>query len=148
MILDPALHFLRADGDDVLVREAKLGLFTDALSIHLGEILRMLVVIILRVHQRGEGVHERIVLDLPAQVAVEMMRLPVAAVVSRPGAESVVVISLEDYNAIMETEFVLQRPRLLESLMATEDDIAYGRVTAQQEGESIDELLDRVTCTE
>ena len=69
-------------------------------------------------------------------------------IVSRPGAESVVVISLEDYNAIMETEFVLQRPQLLQSLMAAEDDIAYGRVTAQQEGESIDQLLDRITCTE
>ena len=48
----------------------------------------------------------------------------------------------------METEFVLKRPQLLESLMAAEDDIAYGRVTAQQDGESIDQLLDRITCTE
>ena len=69
-------------------------------------------------------------------------------IVSRPGAESVVVISLEDYNAIMETEFVLQRPRLLESLVAADEDIAYGRVIAQKDGESIDELLDRITCTE
>ena len=69
-------------------------------------------------------------------------------IVSRPGAESVVVISLEDYNAIMETEFVLQRPRLMESLIAAEEDIAYGRVTAQQEGESIDQLLNRISCTE
>ena len=69
-------------------------------------------------------------------------------IVSRPGAESVVVISLEDFNAIMETEFVLRRPQLLQSLVAAEDDIAYGRVTAQQEGETIDQLLDRVTCTE
>lgn len=69
-------------------------------------------------------------------------------IVSRPGAESVVVISLEDYNAIMETEFVLQRPQLMQSLVAAEDDIVYGRVTAQQEGESIDQLLGRVSCTE
>ena len=69
-------------------------------------------------------------------------------IVSRPGAESVVVISLEDYNSIMETEFVLQRPQLMESLMAAEVDIAYGRVTTQQEGESIDQLLDRISCTE
>ena len=68
-------------------------------------------------------------------------------IVSRPGAESVVVISLEDYNAIMETEFVLQRPQLLRSLLAAEDDIAHSRVKAQQEGESIDQLLDRVSCT-
>lgn len=69
-------------------------------------------------------------------------------IVSRPGAESVVVISLEDYNAIMETDFVLRRPQLLQSLVAAEDDIANGRVTAQQEGETIDQLLDRITCTE
>ena len=69
-------------------------------------------------------------------------------IVSRPGAESVVVISLEDYNAIMETDLVLRRPQLLQSLVAAEDDIAYGRVTAQQEGETIDQLLDRITCTE
>lgn len=68
-------------------------------------------------------------------------------IVSRPGAESVVVISLEDYNAIMETEFVLQRPQLLRSLQAAEDDIACGRVTSQQEGESIDQLLNRISCT-
>ena len=69
-------------------------------------------------------------------------------IVSRPGAESVVVISLEDYNAIMETEFVLQRPQLLQSLIAAEEDITHNRVTEQQEGESIDQLLERVTCTE
>ncbi len=69
-------------------------------------------------------------------------------IVSRPGAESVVVISLEDYNAIMETEFVLQRPQLLQSLTAAEEDITYNRVTEQQEDESIDQLLERVTCTE
>ena len=69
-------------------------------------------------------------------------------IVSRPGAESVVVISLEDYNAIMETDFVLRRPQLLQSLVAADDDIANGRVTAQQEGETIDQLLDRITCTE
>ena len=69
-------------------------------------------------------------------------------IVSRPGAESVVVISLEDYNAIMETDFVLRRPQLMQSLVAAEDDIAYGRVTTQQEGETIDQLLDRITCTE
>ena len=50
-------------------------------------------------------------------------------------------------GAIMETEFVLQRPQLMQSLVAAEDDIVYGRVTAQQEGESIDQLLDRVSCT-
>ena len=69
-------------------------------------------------------------------------------IVSRPGAESVVVISSADSNAIMETDFVLRRPQLLQSLVAAEDDIAYGRVTAQQEGETIDQLLDRITCTE
>lgn len=68
-------------------------------------------------------------------------------IVSRPGAESIVVISLEDYNAIKETEFVLQHPQILQSLVAAEEDIAYGRVTAQQEGESIDDLLERVSCT-
>ena len=68
-------------------------------------------------------------------------------IVSRPGAESIVVLSLEDYNAIKETEFVLQRPQLMESLIAAEEDIAYGRVTEQQEGESIDQLLDRISCT-
>ena len=73
--------------------------------------------------------------------------LDAVAADNEPLIESVVVISLEDYNAIMETEFVLQRPQLLRSLVAAEDDIAYGRVTAQQEGETIDQLLDRVTCT-
>lgn len=64
-------------------------------------------------------------------------------VVHRQGAESVVILSLSDYNAIRETEFLMRSPAMMEAIRQGERDIAEGRYVAQQEGESIKDFLQR-----
>lgn len=68
--------------------------------------------------------------------------------VSRPHNESVVVISLEEYNALKETEYIMRQPQLMESLEAAERDVEYGRTFAQGQDESVEEFLNRMACTE
>ena len=64
-------------------------------------------------------------------------------IVHRQGAESVVVISLEDYNALMETEYLMRSPAMMETIRQGEDDIKKGRSVTKQEGETMEEFLER-----
>ena len=68
--------------------------------------------------------------------------------VSRPHNESVVVISLEEYNALKETEYIMRQPELMESLMAAERDVEYGKTYTQAQDESVEDFLNRMACTE
>lgn len=69
-------------------------------------------------------------------------------VVSRPHNESVVVISLEEYNSLKETEYIMRQPEMMESLMAAERDVEYGNTYTQAEDESVEDFLKRMACTE
>lgn len=68
--------------------------------------------------------------------------------VSRPHGESVVVISLEEYNALKETEYIMRQPELMESLLAAERDVKYGKTYTQAPDESVEDFLNRMACTE
>lgn len=68
--------------------------------------------------------------------------------VSRPHNESVVVISLHEYNSLKETEYIMRQPELMESLQAAERDVEYGNTYTQGENESIEDFLNRMACTE
>lgn len=48
-------------------------------------------------------------------------------VVQRPGNESVVVISLDEYNAIKETEYIMSSPAMMEIIRQGDKDIAEGK---------------------
>lgn len=69
-------------------------------------------------------------------------------IVHRSGSESVVVISLEEYNSIKETEYLMKSPETMAAILQGEKDIEAGNSITQQEGESVDEFLNRVSCTE
>ena len=69
-------------------------------------------------------------------------------VITRPGSKSVIVMSLDDYNALVETEYILSNKQLMEDLQKAEEDIKEGRVTSQKKGETIEQFLDRLKCTE
>ncbi len=69
-------------------------------------------------------------------------------IVHRAGTESVVVISLEDYNAMKETEYIMKSPAMMDAIRKGEQDIKNGNCITQNEGESIDNFLNRVLCTE
>ena len=68
--------------------------------------------------------------------------------VHRTGNESVVIISLDDYNAMKETEYIMRSPEMMEAIRKGEEDIKNGNVIAQEEGESLNDFLNRVACTE
>lgn len=50
--------------------------------------------------------------------------------VSRPGGEAVVIISLADYQAYKETAYILSQPDIMEDIRQGEADIEKGNVTA------------------
>ena len=68
--------------------------------------------------------------------------------VHRTGNESVVIISLDEYNAIKETEYIIKSPEMMEAIRKGEEDIKNGNFIAQEEGESLNDFLNRVACTE
>ena len=69
-------------------------------------------------------------------------------IVTRPKSKSVIVMSLDDYNALVETEYILSDKQLMDELQRAEEDIKEGRVISQKEGESIDQFLERLKCIE
>lgn len=48
-------------------------------------------------------------------------------IVHRAGSESVVVISLDEYNAIKETEYIMSSPDMMDRLKASQREIKEGR---------------------
>ncbi|HJG00249.1 MAG TPA: type II toxin-antitoxin system prevent-host-death family antitoxin [Bacteroides clarus] len=67
--------------------------------------------------------------------------------VHRSGSESVVVISLDEYNSIKETEYIMKSPATMEAIRKGEEDIKNGNCVSQHEGESMSDFLNRVVCT-
>ena len=63
--------------------------------------------------------------------------------VQRAGAEAVVVISLSDYNAMSETEFLMRSPAMMQAISQGEDDIRSGKSIEKKENESMEEFLKR-----
>lgn len=69
-------------------------------------------------------------------------------VINRANGKAVVIISLDEYNAIKETEYLKSSKKMMDAIKTGENDIKNGRVVAQKEGENIENLLGRVSCTE
>lgn len=69
-------------------------------------------------------------------------------IVHRAGNESVVVISLEEYNSIKESEYILKSPATMDAIRQGEEDLKNGNCVSQKEDESIADFLNRVSCTE
>lgn len=47
--------------------------------------------------------------------------------VHRTGNESVVIISLDEYNALKETEYIMKSPEMMEAIRKGEEEIAQGK---------------------
>ena len=63
-------------------------------------------------------------------------------VINRGNGKGVVMISLDEYNSLKETEYIMSSPH------KGEEDIKNGNSISQNEGESIEDFLKRVACTE
>lgn len=65
-------------------------------------------------------------------------------IINRDGDTGAVLISLDEYNAIKETEYIMASPAMMEAIREGERDIKEGRVVSQQDGESISDFLNRI----
>ena len=65
-------------------------------------------------------------------------------IINRDGGTGAVLISLDEYNAIKETEYIMSSPAMMEAIREGERDIKEGRLVSQQPGESISDFLNRI----
>lgn len=65
-------------------------------------------------------------------------------IINRDGNDAVVMISLEEYNAIKETAYLMQSPAMMNAIRRGVEDALTGRTVAQKDGESIADFLDRI----
>jgi len=64
-------------------------------------------------------------------------------VVHRQGSEPVVIMSLDDYNAMEETAYLMKSPAMIDAIRQGEDDIKNGRYSTMKDDESPEEFLAR-----
>ena len=69
-------------------------------------------------------------------------------IINRGNGKGVVMISLDEYNSLKETEYIMSSPATMEAIRQGEEDIKNGNYIAQKEGESIEDFLKRASCTE
>ena len=69
-------------------------------------------------------------------------------IVNRGNGTGVVMISLDEYNSLKETEYIMSSPATMEAIRKGEKEIKNGNLIVQNEGESIEDFLKRTSCTE
>lgn len=68
-------------------------------------------------------------------------------VVNHGNGKGVVMISLDEYNSLKETEYLMSSPDTMKAIHKGEEDIKNGNSISQNEGEIIEDFLKRA-CTE
>lgn len=65
-------------------------------------------------------------------------------IINREGNDAVVMISLEEYNAIKETAYLLQSPAMMSAIRKGVEDAENGKIVSQKDGESIADFLNSI----
>lgn len=65
-------------------------------------------------------------------------------VINRENGTAAVIISLDEYNAIKETEYIMQSPATMEAIHRASDELARGEAVRQKDGETVEDFLARV----
>ncbi len=65
-------------------------------------------------------------------------------VISRENGTAAVIISMDEYNAIKETEYIMQSPATMEAIRRASDELDKGESVRQEDGETIEEFLERI----
>ena len=65
-------------------------------------------------------------------------------VISRENGTAAVIISMDEYNAIKETEYIMQSPATIEAIRRATDELDSGESVRQKDGETIEEFLERI----
>ena len=69
-------------------------------------------------------------------------------IVNRSGNNGVVIIPLDEYNAIRETEYIMSSPETMAAIRNAEDELKHGEVYSQNPNESVSSFLERMSCIE
>ena len=64
-------------------------------------------------------------------------------IINREGGQAVVMISLDEFNSIKETEYLIQ-PAMMKAIRKGIKDSKEGKVVKQRDGESVSDFLDRL----
>ena len=65
-------------------------------------------------------------------------------VISRENGTAAVIISMDEYNAIKETEYIIQSPATMEAIRRASDELDRGESVRQEDGESVEDFLARI----
>lgn len=65
-------------------------------------------------------------------------------VISRENGTAAVLISMDEYNAVKETEYIMQSPATMDAIRKAADELDRGESVRQKDGETIREFLARV----
>ena len=55
-----------------------------------------------------------------------------------------VIISMDEYNAIKETEYIMQSPATMEAIRRASDELDRGESVRQEDGETVKDFLARI----
>ena len=65
-------------------------------------------------------------------------------IISRENGTAAVIISMDEYNAIKETEYIMQSPATMEAIRRASDELDRGESVRQEDGESVEDFLARI----
>ena len=65
-------------------------------------------------------------------------------VISRENGTAAVLISMDEYNAIKETEYIMQSPATMEAIRRAADELDRGETVRQEDGETVEDFLARI----
>ena len=65
-------------------------------------------------------------------------------VISRENGTAAVIISMDEYNAIKETEYIMQSPATMEAIRRASDELDSGESVRQEDGETVEDFLARI----
>ena len=63
--------------------------------------------------------------------------------INREGGQAIVMLSLDEFNSIKETEYLIQ-PAMMKAIRKGIKDSKEGKVVKQRDGESVADFLDRL----
>lgn len=65
-------------------------------------------------------------------------------VISRENGTAAVIISMDEYNAIKETEYIIQSQATMEAIRRASDELDRGESVRQEDGETVKDFLARI----
>lgn len=65
-------------------------------------------------------------------------------VINRGNGTAAVLISMDEYNAMKETEYIMQSPATMEAIQRASDELDNGKFLKQKDGETVEDFLARI----